>query len=145
MNINPYCFLFIRQDLSLAQQIVQSNHATFEMAYTLPQSADPTTPSIVLIGVPDKKALLKVIQKLKLNRIEYSAFYESDDDMGLSAVATVPLDEDRRAVLQNYKLWNENNLTFTHARSSAVRAPSSQEDGGPSFESGRAYQDARVA
>ncbi len=121
----------------MAAQIVQTNHATFDMAYTLTQSADPSTPSIVLIGVPDKKALHKVIQKLKLNRIEFSEFHESDDDLGLTAVATIPLDEDQRAVLQNYKLWNENNLTY--APSSVVRAPL-QSDGGPRFESLGAYQ-----
>jgi hypothetical protein len=107
------------------------------MAFTLTQSADPYTPSIVLIGVPDTKALHKVISKLKLNGIEFSEFHESDDDLGLTAVATVPLDEDQRAALQNYKLWNENNLTY--APSSVVRAPL-QSDGGPRFESSGAYQ-----
>lgn len=77
------------------------------MAYTLSQSVDPVTPSIVLIGVPDKKALEKVIAKLKLHRIEFSAFEESDGDLGLTAVATVPLDEEQRVLLQNYKLWKE--------------------------------------
>lgn len=108
------------------------------MAYALPQSVDDFTPSIVLIGVPSKKALEKVFSKLKINRISASAFYESDDDMGLSAVATVPVNDEQRAILQNYKLWNENE--FLHAHSSVVRAPSSQEDGGRLFESVCAYQ-----
>ena len=108
------------------------------MAYTLSQSADDITPSIVLVGVPDKKALEKVIKKLKLNRIEFSAFHESDDDIGLSAVSTVPLNEEQRAILQNYKLWNENNLTS--APSSVVRAPSPQGEGGRWSESIGAYQ-----
>lgn len=107
------------------------------MAYTLLQSVDDFTPSIVLIGVPDKKALEKVIKKLKMNRIESSAFYESDDDIGLSAVVTVPLNEEQRAILQNYKLWNENNLTY--APSSVVRAPLLS-DGGRWSESIGAYQ-----
>ena len=138
MNLNPYWYLFIRQDLSLADQLCQTNHATFEMAYTLPQSVDdPITPSTVLIGVPSKKALERVISKLKFNNIDHSAFYESDDDMGLSAVATVPLSDEQRSVLQGYKLWKEDQCL--HARSSVGRAPL-QSDGGPSFESVRAYQ-----
>ena len=137
MNPKTHCFLFVRYDLPVAQQIIQSNHSTHDMAYTLPQSVDPVTPSIVLIGVPNKKALLRVIEKLKLNHIEFSVFDEPDDDLGLTAVATVPLTEAQRALLQNYKLWSEEE--FLHARSSVGRAPS-KSDGGPSFESGHAYQ-----
>lgn len=114
------------------------------MASNFHSEVSLTTPSIVLIGVPDKKALTKVIQKLNLHNIEFSAFYESDDDMGLSAVATVPLDEERRSVLRGYKLWNETN-NFTYARSSVVRALASQEAGGRLFDSARAYQHTPVA
>lgn len=137
-----YFFLFVRQDIPVEQQIIQTNHATFEMAYTLPQSVDLSTPHIVLIGVPNKKALKKVISKLRLNSIEFSVFDEPDDDLGLTAVATVPLTEEQRAILQQYKLWKEENVSY--ARSSVGRAPL-QSDGGPRFESSRAYQDARVA
>jgi hypothetical protein len=105
--MTKYVFLFVRQDISLAQQLVQTNHATFEMAYTLPQSVDDVTPSIVLVGVPSKKSLEKVIRKLKDYSIGHSAFYESDGDVGLTAVATMPLAQEQRAVLQNYKLWKE--------------------------------------
>lgn len=96
------------------------------MAYTLSQSVDPITPSIVLIGVPDKSALERVIQKLKHYRIEFSVFDEPDHDLGLTAVSTIPLTPEQRSVLQNYKLWNENDLS--HARSSVVRAPSSSQE-----------------
>lgn len=112
------------------------------MAYSLSQGVDDETPFIVLIGVPSERALQKVISKLQLNNIDHSAFYESDDCMGLTSVATVPLDDGQRSVLRGYKLWNKNQV---YPRSSVVRAPSSQEDGGPSFESVRGYQDARVA
>ena len=141
--MNPYFYIFIRQDLSLADQLCQTNHATFEMAYTLSQSVDPLAPSIVLIGVPNQKALERVMLKLQQNHIEFSPFYEDDNDMGLTAVATVPLAEEQRAALRNYRLWNENDVVF--ARSSVVRASTSQEDEGRLFESGRANQNARVA
>ncbi len=142
MTPTTHCFLFVRYDLPVEQQIIQTNHATFEMAFTLPQSVDSITPSIVLIGVPNEKSLRKVIDKLTLNRIEFSVFNEPDNDLGLTAGATVPLNAEQRAILQNYKLWNDND--FLHARSSVGRAPS-KSDGGPSFESGRAYQDGQVA
>jgi hypothetical protein len=89
------------------------------MASALPQSTDTVPPSIVLIGVPDKDALERVIQKLKNNRIDYSAFHEPDYDLGLTAVATVPVTEEQRAILQNYRLWNESTFN-THAHSSVA-------------------------
>jgi hypothetical protein len=171
--MGSHFYLFVRYDLSPEQTVIQTNHATFEMAYTLPQSVDLTTPSLVLIGVPDKKALHRVMRKLRLHHIEFSAFYEPDNDLGLTAVATVPLDDEQRVVLQQYKLWTQEafvsgqsvsrgehdhssgcladaspdaalNQEFLHAPSSVVRAPL-QFDGGPRFESLGAYQDARVA
>ena len=57
-----YFYVFVRQDLSLAQQIVQSNHATFEMAKSLDPSYNQI-PFLVVIGVPDKTALFRVINK----------------------------------------------------------------------------------
>ena len=128
--------MFVRQDLTLAQQIVQTNHATFDMAYTLTQSVDLITPSIVLVGVPSQKALQRVIDKLKAHRIEFSVFDEPDNDLGLTAVATVPLDDDQKQVLQNYRLWNESNNVSPLPTSSVVRASSSQDEEGRWFESG---------
>lgn len=83
------------------------------MAAQLPNGLQET-PSIVLIGVPHKKALERVINKLIAHSIDFSDFYEPDHGIGLSAVATVPLTEEQHAALRNYKLWNES--TFNHTR-----------------------------
>lgn len=100
----------MRQDIPLAQQLVQSNHATFEVARRLPQPQNSDeTPSVVVIGVPDKNALFRVVEKLRSNNIGHQAFCEPDFNMGLSAVATVPLEQEQRRVLSNYKLWKEEN------------------------------------
>ena len=100
--------MFVRQDISLAQQIVQSNHATFELARRLPHPQNlEITPSCIVIGVPNKTALYRVIEKLRLNAIPHHVFYEPDFDMGLSAVATVPLGQEQRRKLSNYRLWHE--------------------------------------
>jgi hypothetical protein len=132
VNQYPYCYLFVRTDISLAQQIVQTNHATFMMAYALPQGVEEVNPSLVLVGVPNKKSLERVLRKLKMNRIDASAFFESDEDMGLSAIATVPLNEEQRALLQDYSLWRYNDVS--RACSSVVRASTSQEDEGRMFD-----------
>ena len=96
------------------------------MAYSLVQTPDDVVPHIVLIGVPNQKALERVIQKLQDNHIEFSSFVEPDNDLGLTAVATVPLTAEQREILANYKLWTEDEFLF--ARSSTGRAPSFRED-----------------
>jgi hypothetical protein len=95
----------VRTDISLAQQIVQSNHATFEMASRLNEHSE--TPSVVLIGIPDKSALETVIERLQRYGIDYEAFYEPDNDLGLTAVATYPIqNKKQRKALGTYRLWS---------------------------------------
>jgi hypothetical protein len=88
--------------------MVQSNHATFEVARRLPQPQDlDVTPSCITIGVPDKTSLFRVIEKLRSHGISHQVFYEPDFNMGLSAVATAPLGDDQRRYLSNYRLWRQ--------------------------------------
>lgn len=75
------------------------------MAKRLP-SDYPHIPYLVLIGVPDKTALFRVINKLNDSAIGHEVFYEPDDNLGLTAIATVPLTQEQRRCLSNYRLWN---------------------------------------
>jgi hypothetical protein len=70
-----------------------------------------TTPSVVLVGVPDKSALEAVIERLQRYGIDYEAFYEPDFDLGLTAVATYPItNKKQRRALGTYKLWTPQQL-----------------------------------
>jgi hypothetical protein len=62
-------------------------------------------PNIVMIGVPDKEALERVSDKLRRHRIAHYRYEEPDDFMGFTAIATVPLTVEEKAVLSNYRLW----------------------------------------
>ena len=105
---HSYIYVFVRQDISLAQQLVQSSHAVYSIAQQQTNLDKNTIPSIVMIGVPNSKALNRVITKLQLNNIEHATFFEPDFNMGLSAVATAPLyTNEERAVLKNYCTWKE--------------------------------------
>lgn len=68
---------------------------------------DNSEPSIVLIGVPTQKALRRVIRKLEANNIHYTTFDEPDWDLGLTAVATIPLNYQKRSALRDYAIWRE--------------------------------------
>ena len=95
--------MFVRQDISLAHQIVQSNHAVLTIAAN---SIPPNfIPNIVLIGLPDVAALYRAQQKLKAAEIDHCAWVEPDGDLGFTAIATVALDGAAREVLKNYRLW----------------------------------------
>lgn len=64
------------------------------------------TPSLVLVGVPDKEALQAVIERLQRYDIDFEAFHEPDFDLGLTAVATYPLqNKKQRKALGTYRLW----------------------------------------
>jgi hypothetical protein len=105
---HSYVYIFVRQDISVAQQIVQSNHATYSIAQQQADFDRDCVPSIVVIGVPNLRGLERVIKKLHDNGIEHAQFVEPDFDMGLSAVATAPLwFQEQRDVLKNYCTWKD--------------------------------------
>lgn len=95
--------MFVRQDMALADQIVQSNHAVL----TISSSAYSFTgiPNIVLIGVPDKAALDRVTQKLAANAIPHCAWSEPDLNLGFTAIATIALTTEQKQPLARYRLW----------------------------------------
>lgn len=120
-----YCFIFVRQDISLAQQVVQSSHATYLMASIFKEEIQEI-PHIVLIGVPDKSSLDNIMERLIQKEIRFAAYREPDFGMGLSAISTVPLNPEQRAMLSEYKTWKP-----VCGGSSNVEQPAErQEDGG---------------
>ena len=110
----------MRQDIPLAQQIVQSNHASIEAARRIPTESKDI-PYVVLVGVPDKSALFRVERKLRDAGVEHSVFYEPDNNMGLSALATAPLPQEQRRLLSNYRLWRAENTTHRPGKDDVCR------------------------
>lgn len=66
------------------------------------------TPSTVIVGVPDRAALIAISERLTRYKIPHHKFEEPDFGMGLSAIATEPLPKKQRYALKNYPLWNKN-------------------------------------
>jgi hypothetical protein len=97
-------YVFVRQDLGLAHQLVQSNHATFHLARLT--NPDPEIPNLIVIGVPNEATLGRVRAKLEIAQLPHYVWTEPDEDMGVTAIATGPLDEQERVVLKNYRLWS---------------------------------------
>jgi hypothetical protein len=55
MNNTPYMYMFIREDLSIPQQIVQTAHAVDELGKKIKNS--PQTNHMVLFGVKNEAEL----------------------------------------------------------------------------------------
>lgn len=97
-----YVYIFVRQDIPLEHQIVQSNHAALSLASHYGVDG---IPNIVLIGVPDKSALELVCERLTANQIPHWSWEEPDFDFGFTAIATAPISGQQRECLRSFRLW----------------------------------------
>jgi len=95
-------YIFIREDLSGPQRIVQAAHAAHEAGQEFGKHDGST--HIVLIGMPTQDKLLKTAEHLEMHEIDFKMFYEPDYDTGYTAIATQPLFGDQRKPLKRFSL-----------------------------------------
>jgi hypothetical protein len=95
-------YVFVRQDIPIQHQMVQSNHAVLTVSSAV---AIDGIPNIILIGVPDVPALNRAKAKLIAHGIDHSEWVEPDMDLGFTAMATVPLSVEEKIPLAHYRLW----------------------------------------
>lgn len=104
----PYTYVFIRQDLPLAAQIVQACHACLDRGFSLPENKKPLKTSfLVLFGVRDAEELEKIADYLDRNEVSYEQFYEPDYDMGYTSICTEPMYNEQRKLYKKFKLWKQ--------------------------------------
>lgn len=109
---DKYIYVFVRQDLTIPQQLVHTNHAVYEMAKSFDDVLDKIhVPALIVIGVPNEKSLFKTQGKLLDNNIwHYGWGDEEHPELGvLLTIATVPLDLETKKVLNKYLLYKEEN------------------------------------
>jgi len=99
--MHKYIYLFIRNDLTHPQQIIQASHATEMVAKT--QDTNSPVCHMVLIGCRDVIELESIAADLDFDGIRHKMFYESDIGQH-TAIATLPLKGDERRKLKHYKL-----------------------------------------
>ena len=105
LQIKKYVYVFVRKDLPLSQQIVQSNHASLEAGIKFGSDNIEEPSSLILISVKNKAQLEKALEDLKTKEIKTVSFYEPDWDYGFTAFATEPLTIDKKQLLKMYQLW----------------------------------------
>ena len=97
---DKYMYLFIREDLSTPQQIIQTSHAAHVIGKN--QECD-SVPNAVLIGAKTEYDLLGIKEYLDYFEIAHEMFYEPDISQH-TAIATYPLVGDQRLPLRKFDL-----------------------------------------
>lgn len=99
IKLMEYTYCFIRKDIPIHAQIIQTAHACL-------QSDKPkTVNSIVLFEVKNEDHLIKVNEYLKGRGLKTYMFFEPDDDMGYTAIATEPLRGEDRTIMSRFRMW----------------------------------------
>lgn len=98
----PYTYVFIRKDLSYAQQIVQASHATLEAGFKFDQPAEISR--IVLFPLNNEKDLFNKAKHLRENGIEHVMFYEPDIEQ-YTAISTKAIFGEERESLADFSTY----------------------------------------
>ena len=103
-----WTYVFIRTDLSIAQQIVQACHASIEsgagFSFAHKQTGKPS--NLVLLQVPNEQALWDLMKRLDKTLVGYARFFEPDYGIfGYTSIATRPCTLDEKQFFKEYKLW----------------------------------------
>jgi hypothetical protein len=99
----PFVYLVVREDLSAAQQVVQSCHAAFEAARHL-FPPDLPHPHLIVCAVGDEPALWRQVHRLQRQGVHLRAFFEPDRGNELTALATEPIFGKTRRLFRNLRL-----------------------------------------
>lgn len=121
---HTHVYAIVRKDIPLADQLVQVAHATMEAgaSFYRPEGGQrirenfggalvglarlaPEVSSLVVLQVADKFELIAAAKKLTDANIRFELFFEPDDQMGHTALATEPLSGEAREVFRPFKLW----------------------------------------
>ncbi len=98
-------YIFVRNDLSYSQKVVQSCHAALEATRQFVNNDERY--KIVVLAAKSEPKLMSIMMEAGGKGIKTTYFTEPDMDFQVTAVATEPLDDEQRKVFQRYKLLQE--------------------------------------
>lgn len=99
----PYMYVFVRTDMTAAQQIVQAAHATYDAGQKFKKTEHPL--HLILFDVKNEAELLRASMRIGLDDVDHCMFFEPDFDTGYTAIATEPLYGEDREVMRKYNLY----------------------------------------
>jgi hypothetical protein len=96
--------VFVRKDIPLSAQVVQTGHACLEAGSKFPQPVDRSV-YLVVLAVTSEEKLLEVVEWVNQQNIQIALFYEPDDGLGYTAACTQPVLDPQRAIFRKYSIW----------------------------------------
>lgn len=101
-NDRHYTYIFVRQDISPEQQLVQAAHVALVLGSKLkPEQVQNLY--FTVIGIPNLKAFSPLMKQLGRLNIDFTTFYEDDLGDEMTALATWPIHHKNRGELMEYK------------------------------------------
>jgi len=94
----------VREDLTTSEQTVQSSHAAIEAAKNFGLDQYPDHPHLVILGVKNEQKLLDAQKYLDDHGVRFYGYREPDYDNSLTAVATEPIQGEKRALFKKWQL-----------------------------------------
>lgn len=104
-----YVYKFVRTDLPFAQHCIQLGHASWHAGkrFGAVYGDQQGKPFSIEVGMPDIKALNRVIRKLDGTSIGYLLFTDTDISSDPTALVTAPVNaETRELYFRNYRLYS---------------------------------------
>src|SRR6478736_5754001 len=95
-----YVYIFLRQDMSVEQQIVQASHVPLALGQQLDDTRELY---FSVIGTPNLEGLDGIINHLVHEHVAYKTFFEPDMNNEYTAVATFPIKAYARGSLLKYR------------------------------------------
>jgi hypothetical protein len=97
-----YIYCFVRTDIPLADQIVQAGHACLESGFAFEKK---DLSNLVMLALKDDYHLCETKKYLIEHEIPHVEFWEPDENLGLSAICTQPLQDTDRKLFKKFHLW----------------------------------------
>lgn len=108
-------YVFVRTDLNITQQLVQTAHAAHESGIHLAPKTNPIS-SIVVCYTTNETELLRAQDYIENRGIKTVLFREPDLNDQATAFATEPIDITKRKFLSKYPLWRFCEQNYYHGR-----------------------------
>lgn len=99
-----YVYILIRQDISPSQQGVQAVHAGMQAIHEYKGLERDTR--LVLLSVKDEYDLLYWKEKTQDLQINHEVFFEPDNEIGWSALATAPISRREGKIFKKLPKWS---------------------------------------
>lgn len=106
--MKPYLYIFIREDLSNPQKVVQSSHLAWEVSkkYNL-----DIHPSMIVIGAKDLNYLHRQKELFQEKQMEVLSFIEPMFNNEMTAIGILTMNNEERSHFRKFQLLKPSSFT----------------------------------